>query len=99
MKIAFFYPWQDAKEMEDWYRVDRRGDTFSIDYLIGNESYLGKGYGKAVVRLITDTVKTREKANRIIVQPEKDNHLSVHVLMANGYIFDERHEDYYKLLD
>ena len=94
-----YYDCYDAKEIEDWYHVDRRGDTFSIDYLIGNESYLGKGYGKAIVHLITDAVKIKEKANRIIVQPEKDNYSSTHVLIANGYVFDEQREYYYKLLD
>lgn len=94
-----YYDCYDAKEMEEWYCVDRRDDTFSIDYLIGDESYLGKGYGKAVVHLITDTVKNMEKANRIIVQPEKDNRSSIHALIANGYVFDEQHEYYYKLMN
>ncbi len=67
-----YYDCFDAGETEGWYHVNIRGDTFSIDYLIGEESRLYKGYGKAVVRLITDAVRAGEKANRIIVRPEKE---------------------------
>ena len=72
---------------------------FGIDYLIGNETYLNKGYGKAIVKLLTDTIKQTECARQIIVQPEKENHSSNHVLLANGYIFDEQMNCYCKSLD
>lgn len=85
--------------MEDWYKVEKRGDTFSIDYLIGNEAYLGKGYGKALVKLLTETIRKNERAKRIIVQPEKENGPSNHVLLANGYVFDEQKDYYVKLLE
>jgi len=88
----------DANNMEDWYEVTKRG-TYSIDYLIGNEDYLGKGYGKAIIELLTNTIKQIEKANKIIVQPDKDNHSSNHVLLANGYIFDKEKDYYYKMLE
>lgn len=44
-----YYDCYDANDMEDWYSVTRRDETFSIDYLIGDEAYLGKGYGKAII--------------------------------------------------
>jgi RimJ/RimL family protein N-acetyltransferase len=31
---------------EDWYSVQKSNTLFSIDYLIGEEKYLNKGYGK-----------------------------------------------------
>jgi Acetyltransferases, including N-acetylases of ribosomal proteins len=71
-------------------------DTFSIDYLIGNEGYLGKGYGKALVQLLTEIVWQKERANQVVVQPDEDNHASNHVLMANGYVYDEEKNYYYK---
>ncbi len=55
-------------ELEDWYEVTQKSDTFSIDYLIGNEAYLNKGYGKAIVKLLTDTVHQKDHAKKIIVQ-------------------------------
>lgn len=94
-----YYDCFNAKDMEDWYTVDQKNHTFSIDYLIGNEAYLGKGYGKAIVKLLTDTIIKKEHAKQIIVQPDKDNMPSNHVLLANGYIFDATKDYYYKLLD
>jgi len=93
-----YYDCYDANDMEIWYEVTKRGDTFSIDYLIGNESYLCKGYGKAIVKLLTETVWQKEQANQIIVQPDRGNHASNHVLMANGYVYDEYKNYYYKRL-
>lgn len=93
-----YYDCYDANDMEDWYSVIQRGDTYSIDYLIGNEAYLGKGYGKSIVKLLTDTIQCKEQARQIIVQPEQDNYASNHVLMANGYAYDKQREYYYKLL-
>ena len=84
-----FYDCYDANDMETWYEVIKRGDTFSIDYLIGNERYLGKGYGKAIVKLLTETVWQKEQVKQIIVLPDEDNHASNHVLMASGYVYDK----------
>lgn len=94
-----YYDCFDANDLEDWYSVARKNDTFSIDYLIGNEAYLGKGYGKAIVRLLTNTIKEKEQAKQIIVQPDKENLPSNNVLLSNGYIFDKQKDYFYKLLD
>lgn len=94
-----YYDCFDANDLEDWYSVARQNGTFSIDYLIGNEAYLGKGYGKAIVRLLTNTIKEKEQAKQIIVQPDKENLPSNNVLLSNGYIFDKQKDYFYKLLD
>jgi len=94
-----YYDCYDARELEGWYTVEKRGETFSIDYFIGEESYLGKGCGKAIVRLITDKVRSREKARRIIVKPEDENRASIGALIANVYVFDKQLGYYVKLLD
>ena len=91
-----YYDCYDANDMETWYDVTKRGDTFSIDYLIGDERYLGKGYGKATVQRLTETIWEKEQATQIIVQPDADNHASNHVLTANGYVYDEHHNYYSK---
>ena len=93
-----YYDCCDANSMEDWYDVTEQGCTFSIDYLIGDENYLGKGYGKAIVGLLTETVRRNENARQIIVQPDEDNFASVKVLTANGYVFDECKNYYCKQL-
>ena len=93
-----YYDCYHARDLEDWYSVTSPGDTFSIDYLIGDETYLGKGYGKALVRVLSDTIQKAETAKRIIVQPETENHASNHVLLANGYVYDEKKKYYCKSL-
>ena len=93
-----YYDCFDANELEDWYTVTQRDNTYSIDYLIGNEDYLGKGYGKKIVRLLTTTISTNKRAKEIIVQPDKENEASNHVLMANGYIFDSEKNYYIRKL-
>ena len=93
-----YYDCYEANDMEDWYDVPRRNDTFSIDYLIGNAIYLGKGFGKAIVALLTETIRQNEHARQIIVQPAIDNYASNHVLMANGYVYDGEKAYYCKAL-
>ena len=94
-----YYDCYNARDLEDWYSVTEPNDTFSIDYLIGNESYLGKGFGKEIVKILTETVQSEAQAKQIIVQPDADNHASNHVLMANGYVYDETKKYYYKRLN
>lgn len=65
-----YYDCYDANDIEDWYTVKQWGYTFSIDYLIGREDYLGRGYGKAIIKILTDTVRQKERGKEIIVQPE-----------------------------
>ncbi|MGI6153365.1 MAG: GNAT family N-acetyltransferase [Christensenellaceae bacterium] len=93
-----YYDCCDANGLEDWYRIKKRGDTFSIDYLIGEERYLGKGYGKTIVRLLTETLRDTERARKIIVQPDGENAASNGVLLANSYTFDESAGYYQKSL-
>ncbi|NCA66568.1 MAG: GNAT family N-acetyltransferase [Clostridia bacterium] len=93
-----YYDCYDARALEDWYEVDTRGHTFSIDYFIGDKDYLNKGYGKAIVAQLIELIMTKEKGSRIIVQPEDDNLSSRGVLTANGFIFDENNNYFFKIL-
>ncbi|MGG5317969.1 GNAT family N-acetyltransferase [Enterococcus sp. AZ072] len=88
-----------AKDLEDWYHVKEPGKVFSIDYLIGEEEFLGKGYGKEIVRLLVELIMANEeKAEAIIVQPDKENAQSNGVLLANDFVYDEKKEYYQKNL-
>lgn len=93
-----YYDCYDANDMEDWYEVTEPSDTYSIDYLIGDEAYLGKGYGKAIVALLTETIGKLGQVRRIVVQPDTENHASNGVLLANGYVYDAEHAYYVKVL-
>lgn len=93
-----YYDCYNAKDLEDWYTVTQRGVMYSIDYLIGNEEYLGKGYGKEIVGVLTEYVKKTVNAHEIVVQPDEENNASNGVLLANGYIYDNQKKYYYKVL-
>ena len=93
-----YYDCVHANALEDWYEVTRQNDTYSIDYLIGEGAYLGKGCGKAVVRLLTERI-AQEGARQIIVQPDSENQPSSHVLLANGFVFDAALDYYVKTLE
>jgi len=85
--FCLYYQCIDAKE--DWYGDTPLEGTYSIDYLIGEEDYLGKGIGKEIIAKLVTMIFAHDNAKRIIVQPDKRNKASCNVLLANGFIFDE----------
>ena len=86
VKIDFcqYYDCFVAKEL--WYKVDKQNYTFSIDYLIGDENYLDKGYGKEIIRQLINKIKI-EGGKEIMVQPDEENIISNKVLLANGFLY------------
>lgn len=90
-----YYDCFDARE--EWYYADQPGKIFSIDYLIGEEDFLQKGYGKKIVRLLINEIYNRNPEAEIVVQPEDENIASCKALLANGFIYD-RTKGYYKLI-
>ena len=88
-----FYDCMSAKE--DWYSVEKENQLFSMDYLIGEDEYLRKGYGLAIVQLLTDTIRKDTKAKRIVVQPEQENIPSCKTLLACNYTYDQEKEYYF----
>jgi RimJ/RimL family protein N-acetyltransferase len=92
--FGVYYDCWDAKE--DWYEVETEREIFSIDYLIGESSFLGKGYGKEIVRFLTEAITTVPTAKYIIVKPDGDNLSSCGVLTANNYRYNED-KKYYAL--
>ncbi len=80
---------------EDWYSLPPIGNTYSIDYLIGEESCLGRGYGKIITALLINEIKEINGVKRIIVKPEIDNLASCGVLTANKFVFDNERQYYY----
>lgn len=72
---------------ENWYTINKETEVFSIDYLIGEEEYLYKGFGKEIVKLLIQKIKTISSSKLIIVDPEKENVNSTNVLINNGFIY------------
>ncbi|MDR0969529.1 MAG: GNAT family N-acetyltransferase [Lentimicrobiaceae bacterium] len=93
-----YYDCFDTNNLEDWYDVTAPNAVYSLDYLIGEENYLGKGYGKTIIKLLTEKVVSLG-ASRIIVNPDHDNEKSIGVLKANGFALSADGTYYLKEFD
>ena len=94
--IGFCQYYTCSEAGEDWYGDISQDGTYSIDYLIGEEEYLGKGFGKSIVHLLIQKIFSLSSAKRIIVNPESDNKASCNTLLSNGFIFDQKNMLYLK---
>lgn len=88
-----WYDCFDAKE--EWYQVEKPDEMFSIDYFIGEELFLRKGYGKSIIRALVQKIKQHQPHAQIVVQPELDNIASGKALLANGFMYDEGRKYYF----
>jgi GrpB-like predicted nucleotidyltransferase (UPF0157 family)/RimJ/RimL family protein N-acetyltransferase len=75
---------------ETWHGSTSIEGTYSIDYLIGEEEYLGKGFGKRLIQTLIRKVFNETDAERIIVQPDKDNLFSRNTLLSAGFSYFEK---------
>lgn len=82
-----YYDCYDAGE--DWYSVQIPGQTYSVDYIIGEEEYLNKGYGKRIIHLLIDRIQEETQAKEIIVQPEEENLPSCKALISCGFEYNK----------
>lgn len=83
-----YYDTYFAKEHEVWnesHNTDKQGQIYSIDYLIGEPEYLRRGFGKQMIAQMVDRI-WRLGAQKIIVEPEKENAASNRSLETNGFI-------------
>ncbi len=87
-----YYDCFDAKE--DWYMADKPRELYSIDYFIGEECCLRKGYGTAIVGLLVGEVRKQCVDAGIVVQPEEENIASCRALLSNGFVYDSDKEYY-----
>ena len=94
--IGFCQHYTCSDAGEDWYGDISLDGTYSIDYLIGEEEYLGKGFGKSIVYLLTQKIFSLSNAKRIIVKPEDENKASCNTLLSSGFVYDQRNRLYLK---
>lgn len=87
--IGFCQYYEYCNSGEDWHVNAEIEGTYSIDYMIGDTSYLKKGHGKAIIKQLIEMIKSCENAKRIIVQPEPENKPSCNTLLSCGFYFDE----------
>lgn len=92
--IGFCQYYEYHHSGEDWHGNIDITNTYSIDYLIGDTEYLGKGYGTAIIKALIEEIKLHNNPNRIIVQPELENKASCNTLLSCGFCFDSNNEIY-----
>lgn len=81
-----FYEYKEGKE--DWHGDIELKGTYSIDYFIGERDYLNQGYGREIIKLLTNTIFAVPHAQRIIAQPAPDNAASCNALLSAGFMYD-----------
>ncbi len=67
--------------------LSKTGNTYGIDYMIGDKSYFGKGYGAKTLSEFIDFFR-REfdvAADTFIIDPASDNPRAKHVYMQAGF--------------
>jgi len=88
-----YYDYRLGKE--SWHGSYKLSQTYSIDYLIGEEEYLKKGNGVKLVKLLTEKIFNDTNALDIIVQPDKMNIKSRRTLKSAGYVYDLNNDLFY----
>lgn len=82
-----YYDMFYGQEKENWLKIDKESECFSIDYLIGEEEFLHKGLGQKMIALMLN--KLRDKgAKTVVVRPEIKNKKSNRVLKNSGFIWN-----------
>ena len=92
--IGFCQYYPCASALEDWYGQIPLTGTYSIDYLIGEQHFLGKGLGKAIIASLAAEMFAQKGCGRIIVQPDEKNQASCHALLSAGSCLDEANHVY-----
>jgi RimJ/RimL family protein N-acetyltransferase len=87
-----YYPYW--KSGEDWNGRIPVEDTYSVDYLVGDVSYLRKGVASRALRLLSSIIFECTGAKRIIAQPDRDNAASRNTLRSAGFSYDEANDLY-----
>lgn len=83
---------------EDWHgNMDIKG-AYSIDYLIGEEDYLGNRLGQDIIIRLKQKIQAEADATKIIVQPEPDNAASRKTLLNAGCSYDKVNDVFYIIL-
>lgn len=68
-------------------RLSITGNSYSLDYMIGNRNFLGKGYGAKTLSEFVDYFRAHvdPKAVTFIIDPSVDNPRAKHVYMKAGF--------------
>lgn len=93
-QIGFCQYYACLDSEEPWGGYTEMGGSYSIDYMIGEIDYIGKGIGKEIVVLLIEKIKQHNDAKRVVVQPESQNKASCGVLLSCGFQYDKEKDIY-----
>ena len=67
--------------------LSKTGHTYSLDFMIGNKDYFGKGLGSKTLAAFTDFIREEVDSNTdtFIIDPEASNPRATHVYMKAGF--------------
>lgn len=81
--LCQYYKCEDSND-EDFGTLPISG-SYGIDYLIGEETFLGKGLGKEMIKLLVSKVFSFPDAQRITADIDKENKASEKTLLSCGF--------------
>lgn len=92
VRVGFcqYYPFE--RSGEDWNGSQPVEGTYSLDYLVGEPSYLRRGVAQSALANLTECIAAEPDAKRIIVQPDADNVASRGLLRISGFAYDEAND-------
>lgn len=82
-----YYPF--ACSGEAWNGSQPIEGTYSLDYLVGEPSWLRCGVARAALALLVERIAAEADAQRVIVQPDPGNAASRGLLMDGGFSYDQ----------
>jgi len=92
--IGFCQYYKCVDSDEDWGALPLTG-AYCINYLIGNESSLGKGLGKESIIRLVNNIFSLPDAERVVADVDEDNKASKKALLSSGFVlFDAMRNRY-----
>ena len=81
--LCQYYKCADSGD-EDFGSLPLAG-SYGIDYLIGEEAYLGKGLGKGMINLLVEKIFSFPNAQRVTADIDENNAASGNSLISCGF--------------
>jgi len=67
--------------------TNEKSGTYCMDLFIAKEDYLNKGYGTQIVKAFSDYIFSHFKADKIYIDPAKDNQRAIRCYEKAGFKF------------
>ncbi len=90
-----YYKCSDSAD-EDFGTLPIQG-SYGIDYLIGEDACLKKGFGRGIINLLIDKILSLPDAERITADIDQENIASQKTLLSCGFILWDAKKSRYLL--